>query len=405
MIRTELTHAVYLELAAWYLNLGLEKDVITLLSLAPEQPEILYWRAWLANKENNSSQASEFLKKANAGDPSLVFPFLQESIEPLTWALENSTTWKPAYYLGLIYWNSNKTDKAKALFQKCGDTPDFYPFYLARVELFKSADPAATEKDLLKAVSLAPDTWRTGLQLSKFYEKQKQYARSKQVAAEYFGKFPQNYYLGLNFAKQLSLNGENEACVNLLAKLKVLPNEGATAGYNLWRESNLKVAMDAYTAKNYKKALKFIAQSRTWPENLGVGKPYDIDERFPDFLSSICYKAMGNKKKAAELDNAVMVFTQSKNYKPAGSADLLSAWLLRKNGEDAKAASIIAAQKKRTPAEKNTRWVDAMYTGDKNLASAISTEEEVSKTSDPYQTVVVDTDFSLMLKLSSFFNF
>jgi hypothetical protein len=185
----------------------------------------------------------------------------------------------------------------------------------------------------------------------------------------------------------------------------VLPNEGATAGYNLWRESNLKVAMDAYASKSYKKALKFIGQSRTWPENLGVGKPYDIDERFPDFLSSLCYKAMGNKKKAAELDNAVIVFTQTKNYKPAGSADLLSAWLLRKNGDEAKSAGIIETQKKLTPAEKNTRWVDAMYSGDKNRATAISKEEEVSKTSDPYQTFSVDTDFSLMLKLSSIFDF
>lgn len=405
MIRTELTHAVYLELAAWYLNLGLDNDVATLLSLAPEQPEILYWRAWLAEKVNDKNQSAELLKKANSGDPTLVFPFLQESIEPLTWAMKTSDSWKPAYYLGLISWNSNKTEQAKAFFMQCGDKPDFYPFYLARVDLFKSSDPVATEKDLLKAVSLAPGAWRAGLELSRYYEKQKQYARSKQVAAEYFGRMPQNYYLGLHLAKQLSLNGENEACVNLLAKLNVLPNEGATAGYNLWRESNLKVAMDAYVAKNYKKSLKYIAQSRTWPENLGVGKPYDVDERLPDFISSLCYKAMGNKKKAAELDNAVISFTGSKNYNPAGSADFLSAWLLRKNGQEAKAEGLVATLKKQAPAEKNTRWVEAMYNGDKNLAAKISNEEEISKTSDPYHTVVVDHDFSLMLKLSSIFAF
>ncbi len=405
MIRTELSHEVFLELAAWYLNLGLEKDVTTLLTLAPEQPEILYWLAWLAEKANNKSQSAEFLEKANAGNPSLVFPYLQESIEPLTWAMDKSTSWKPEYYLGLIYWNSNKTDKAKALFQKCGDTPDFYPFYLARVDLFGSSDAAVTEKDLLKAVSLAPDAWRAGLALSRFYEKQKEYGKAKDVAATFYAKLPKNYYLGLNLAKQLSLSGEPEACVNLLAKLKVLPNEGATAGYHLWRESNLVVAMNAYTDKQYKKALKFIAQSRTWPENLGVGKPYVVDERLPDFLEALCYKAIGNKKNVSALENKIMSFVQAKDYKPSGSADLLSAWLLRKSGDEQKASALIDNLKKQLPVTKSALWVEAMYAGKKDLAASIASKEDNAKIADPYAPVEVDNDLSLMVRLSSFFNF
>jgi tetratricopeptide (TPR) repeat protein len=428
MIRTELTHEVYLELATWYLNLGLEKDVASLLDLAPqqpeklygqantkggpialryvgEQPEILYWRAWLADKANNKALSTLLLNKANAGDPSLVFPYLQESIEPLTWAMNNSTSWKPAYYLGLIYWNSNKIEKAKSLFIKCGDAPDFYPFYLARVELFKSSDAVATEKDLLKAVSLAPETWRAGLELSRFYEKQKQTAKAKEVAASFFEKLPQNYYLGLNLAKQLSLNNEPEACVNLLANLKVLPNEGATAGYHLWRESNLMVTMETYSAKNYKKALKFITQSRTWPENLGVGKPYDVDERFPNFLESLCYNALGNKKNMATLESKITSFIQNKTYNPTGSTDLLSAWLLRKSGDKTKADGLVETLKKQKAGTKSTRWVEAMYTGNKNLATSIGNENDTVKNVDPYAPVEVDNDLSLMIRLSTLFNF
>ena len=319
--------------------------------------------------------------------------------------MENSTSWKPAYYLGLIQWNNNKTDKAKALFLKCGDVPDFYPFYLARVKLFVSSDPAVTEKDLLKAVSLAPEAWRAGLQLSRFYEKQKDFAKAKEVATTFFGKLPQNYYLGLNMARQLALNEEHEACVNLLAKLRVLPNEGATAGYNLWRESNLVVAMDAYAAKKYKKALKFIGQSRTWPENLGVGKPYDTDERLPDFLESLCCKAIGNKKKVAELDNAIISFTQSKGYLPSGSVDLLSAWLLRSKGEEAKAADLIGTLIKQKPGKKSTRWVDAMYAGNKTMAVSVGNEDDIIKISNPYETDDVDADLALMLKLAKIFDF
>jgi hypothetical protein len=305
----------------------------------------------------------------------------------------------------LINWNNENQAEAKKLFLKCGDQPDFYPFYLARVKLFDSSDPAATEKDLLKAVSLAPEAWRAGLQLAKFYETQKHYAKAKEVAVASFARLPKNYYLGLNLAKELSLNGEHEACVNLLAKLQVLPNEGATAGYKLWRESNLVVAIDAYSSMKYKKALKFIAQSRTWPENLGVGKPYDTDERLPDFLESLCNKAMGNDTKASGLEKGIMSFPQTKGFQPVGSVDLLSAWLLRKNNEESKAGDLIKSLSVAKPGNKSTRWTEAIYAGNKTLAASIDKEEETIKIANPYETAAVDDDFTLMLKLSKIFNF
>ena len=405
MIRTELTHEAYLELAAWYLNLGLNTEVEKLLSLGPDQPEINYWRAWLAEKSGNHTQSSDLLKKANAGDPALVFPYLQESIEPLTWAMKNSVNWKPKYYLALIHWNNENRQAAKDLFAQCGDEPDFYPFYLSRVKLYESADAAATEKDLVKTVALAPQAWRAALSLSKFYESRKDYARSKEVAASAFAKLPQNYYLGLNLARQLSLNNEYEACVNLLAKLKVLPNEGATAGYHLWRESNLMVAMNAYTAKKYSKAIKFIAQSRTFPENLGVGKPYDVDERLPDFLEWLCMNGMKNTKKAAELENRIMAYPSTKGFQAEGSTNLLSAYLLRKNGEKVKADNLVNAVAVSKKGEKSTRWAEAVYSGNKSLALNIENETDQVKFTDPYQASWSDNDFGLMVKLSKVFGF
>lgn len=399
MIRTELPHETFLELAAWYFNLGLENDVATLLSFAPEQPEINYWRAWLAQKANDQKQSVELLTKANAGDPSLVFPYLHESIAPLSWAMDNSASWKPAYYLGLIQWNNNHTEQAKNLFLKCGDDPDFYAFYLSRVKLFKSFDLAATEKDLLKAVTLAPEAWRAGLQLSGFYEKQHDFAKAKEIAVTYFSKLPQNYYLGLNLARQLVFNGEYEACIYLLARLNVLPNEGATDGQRLWRESNLQVATNAYVAKKYKKALKFIAQSRTWPENLGVGKPYDTDERLPDFLEALCQKALGDKAKAAELENAIISFSQNNGYEPSGSVDLLSAWLLLKNDDVKRANDLIITLSKRNPKSLSTRWVEAIYTSNTALIDSIENEYHRIGESKTIEMEEADPDLGLMLKL------
>lgn len=404
MIRTELPHEAFLEMAAWYLNLGLENDVATLLRFAPDQPEINYWRAWMAENASDQKQSVQLLKKANDGDPTLVFPFLQESIEPLTWAMENSASWKPAYYLALIHWNSNKTDKAKALFLKCGDEPDFYAFYLSRVKLLQSANRAETEKDLLKAVSLAPEAWRASLELSKFYEKQKEFAKSKALAVASYEKLPGNYYLGLNLARQFVLNGEHEACIHLLTRLKVLPNEGATDGQRLWRASNLQVAANAYAAKKYKKALNFIAKSRIWPENLGVGKPYDTDERLPDFMESLCQKALSNKTKAAGLENGIRSFSQTNGYQPSGSSDLLSALLLRTNGDIIQADNLINTLRKKNPERLSARWVEAIYVSNFALKDSIENENNRIRESNMIETEEDDPDLGLMLKLFKIIN-
>lgn len=405
MIRTELPHQVFLELAVWYYHLGLLNDVASLLDLAPDHPEILYWQAWLAYTSNNKQKSAEFLKKANAKDPYLVFPFLPESVEPLTWAMENSTSWKPAYYLGLIYWSRNKTDLAKSLFQRCGDIPDYYPFYLSRVKLFEATNPVETEKDLLKAISLAPHAWRVGLHLSQFYEKKGERARAIQVASSFFRKSPQNYYLGLNLARQFVLNEEYEACSELLEKLKVLPNEGATEGRQLWRESNLQLAMQAYKKKKYKHALKYIESSRLWPENLGVGKPYDVDERLADFLGSLCYQALGETQKVSELEDAIISVTEVPGYEPTGSIDFLCVWLLRKQGEEIKATQLVRSLLEKNPRTKSARWVEAMYNENKILANEIMNEPEPITENRLFSEAPTDEDLRLMFRLSEIFDF
>ena len=57
--------------------------------------------------------------------------------------------------------------------------------------------------------------------------------------------------------------------------MQVLPNEGSYAGRAVYRAANLYQAMDQFSKHRYDAALKSIKASEEWPENLGVGKPYD----------------------------------------------------------------------------------------------------------------------------------
>jgi hypothetical protein len=95
LIRNELPHETYLELAAWYHGAGLDTDAAKVLELAPAKAEVLYWLAYLRRDAN-------LLARAEAASPEFVFPFRPESIPVFQWAAQQRQAWQPNYFLALI---------------------------------------------------------------------------------------------------------------------------------------------------------------------------------------------------------------------------------------------------------------------------------------------------------------
>jgi len=85
LIRNEIPHESYLEIAMHYVNLALADDALRLLEAAPEHPTVRYWQAYLL-REKSPERSREVLKKAAALSPYLVFPFREESIPVFQWA-------------------------------------------------------------------------------------------------------------------------------------------------------------------------------------------------------------------------------------------------------------------------------------------------------------------------------
>ena len=50
LIKNELPHETFLELATWYYQLDQNNDAFAVLNLAPQIPEIIYWQAFLKRK-------------------------------------------------------------------------------------------------------------------------------------------------------------------------------------------------------------------------------------------------------------------------------------------------------------------------------------------------------------------
>jgi tetratricopeptide (TPR) repeat protein len=298
-IRNELPHETYLELALTYANQGLNDEAIKVLEQAPSYPTVYYWLAWL--KRNTSPDESlALLKKAEALSPAFVFPYRLETIPVLTWAKQQLPSWKTTYYLGLAHWNNLHTDKAKELFEECGDTPDFAPFYLARGALFQgdTAKNTSVGQSFERAIQLQPTEWRTWHYRSEYLFDKALFEPAYINSAQAYKRFRENPVISMDYAKALLNTNRLNECLNVLNKTLVLPQEGAQEGHEMYELANLSLALKMAEQKKYQQAIKYLNDAKKWPENLGSGSPYNPDTRLHDFIAAYCEKKLGNQKEA-----------------------------------------------------------------------------------------------------------
>ena len=293
-IRNEMPHETFLELAVWYDDLGRLEEARQLLELAPQNGEVLYWLAFVQDALRNPVSA-ETIKKADAASPRLVFPFRSESAPVFEWAMRRTDNWRPKYYLALVLWSRNDVARARDLLASCGTVPDFAPFYAGRAKALEPVSRDRALADLRHAAELDPREWRFGKLLTERFIEDKAFGPALDTATRYFTASPANYMLGMLHAKALLLNQRYAEASDALAKLNVLPYEGATEGRALYREAELMLAAADARAGKWAEAAKRVTAAREWPENLGAGKPYaaDVDERLEDRLQAQCLERLG----------------------------------------------------------------------------------------------------------------
>lgn len=362
LIRNEMPQETFLELATWYYNAGCKNEATQLLHLAPSTTEIAYWLAFLENKPLNIQQIH-----AN-----MVFPFRAETADVLQNLLQKNDNWMLKYHLALIEWNYNNLASAKQLFQSIGNTPGFAPFYAARAGFNMNNDSSLVLNDLQQAKKLDKNQWRYGRNLGNYYMASGKYSEAMQVAKEYSNQFKGNYVLDMLYAKTLLLNKKYAEANNILKTIQILPNEGATAGRQLYEETQLMLALEEMKNNNYDKALQYISAARIWPENLGVGKPYeeDIDERLEDWLAYESYTEQKNDKAAKDMLNKIL-----KSYGNESSINnLVTAWALQKTGKGDEAKKLLNDWVEKDRQNVLAKWARDVYNGEnKTLPDDVNT--------------------------------
>jgi len=305
LIRGELPQETYLELAIWYYNCNRTEEAINVLRQSPPVAEVRIWLAWLTHQQLDLAaldpvRAFPFRSETAAVLESLLSSTLTASSAPTPPAPASATSasapsWFLRYQLALIYKDRNRISEARQLLGACRDQPDFAPFYAFRAAI----DSSNIHHDLERALTLDP-SWRYTKLLAEFELTHDNPTRAGQLAGQFYTAHPDNYIMGMLYAKTLLVNKKYETCVQLLHHLNIIPFEGATAGRELYREALLMQAVGSINQKQFKKALNYIGEAKKWPENLGVGEPYlqDQDLRVEDQLSYRCYIALHRETEA-----------------------------------------------------------------------------------------------------------
>ena len=396
LIRNELPFETYMELAEWYESVGCTEEALSLLSCAGNYPIALYKQAYLLHQAGNDDESRGMLQRAGALSPAMVFPFRPSSLKALEWAKTVQPDWKIDYYEALIRWANQDKAKALELLENCGEA-DYAPFYLSRASLKEGESRLA---DLLKAEQIEM-SWRIGFALINHYVANNQWQKAVETGKKYTKKYPSNYYIGLKYAKALCETGQYQPCISLLSRMQVLPNEGSYAGRAVYREANLYRAMEQLSHKNYKQVVKSVETSKEWPENLGVGKPYDnmIDNRLEDYLEAKAAAGQGDSRKTSALLAAVADYTISRSHFESGN--LLSALALRESGKVQEADHMVAAWSTDFPENRVVQWCTAIYRGEKEKAVGMLQSRNDQTNTTPWEASFRDSNFDLIVRLFS----
>jgi len=395
---SELPYETHIELAAFYCNINLYANAIRILSCSPIYAMIHLWKAWIYQLSGSQNRVKAELNLAAQSSADFVFPHREEDINVLQWAVEEHSDWKFKYFLALAYLQSSKKEEALTLLNSCGEQPSFYSFYIIRANLRQELGHHGRLNDLKQAHFQVPNEWRTFLNLSKYYVEKEDWSEALSIVKQGYYQYPDNYYLGLQLAKCLMHTHNLEQAISLMSNMTVLPNEGASEGRNNWRETHLLSAFKAIETDDFSKAIYHVDIARTWPENMGIGKPYHVDERLEDYIHLICI-AQDHKEQQQALFHKIAHYRTDHKQTPYSSMDLISIMLLQKTGNNKEAGKILDHWQKLDPDALALKWCIAYLEENGQELDRLSEQKPTVKETLPYEILFEDRSFTFIKKL------
>lgn len=286
--RSEFPYQSFLELAILYYNTGFNSKALTVLETSPKHMLTSLWMAFIS-KDNT------FLKETFEATVDFVFPFRRETASMLQWVNSKSNHWKASYLFALNLIGLDQKEKGRTLLNKLNSQPNTANFYWIRSQLATDPMSQQAQSDLEKAYEKDPKNWRIALDYGDLLEEKNLFKEALHILDKIQRQHPDNFRIGLRKAVVLNSLKEYEKSIDLLSKLQVLPYEHATGSRKIYTQAYWGSTINAIQKERWNEAKKLVEQALKWPEQLGVGKPFDPEERLSLMFLAFIEKQIGSE--------------------------------------------------------------------------------------------------------------
>ena len=246
---------------------------------------------WISYLTKNTNKLESIVNK-NKIDFS--FPFRTETIDVINWARNSYSNWKLDYLIALNLYGKGRYNESKNILSKIEDESLNPIFYLNRGIILQKngVDPL---KDFNKAYQLDNKNWRVSKSLSNYYYDLGHYTKANKILEKSYQNDISNYIIGMDYVKSLVKLKKYVLAISILKKLNILPYEHAGEGRDLYSSAYIGLALENIKKSKFKSAVDILHESKMWPENLGVGKPYNPDERIENYLIYYCLEKLNDQ--------------------------------------------------------------------------------------------------------------
>lgn len=308
----------YLEGACDYAEMGLSEDAVGALDLAKAtHPLIALYRA-----HDKQPTAPEELRHALKLSPDYVFPFRTEDETVLRAALRDlPAEWRLHYYLGTLLAAKSRWQEALEHFQAAEkQSPKYAVLYNNLGEIYsqKLHDRPKAQAAYEKAIACDPNDYHYYVVLDRLYAESGEHTKRDTLFQQAPPKVKADFRVLLQRVHYLVDVGKYDEAMELLQTHTYHPWEGWVAGRVAYLRTLHARADKAMRERRYETAIEDLQRAMEYPENLGVGKPYNPNYGCEYYKLGLCYKAQGKTKLAKDYFAKA---TASPNEPSPGGAD------------------------------------------------------------------------------------
>lgn len=299
----------FLELSLDYASAGLHEEAMNVLIIFAAEnktcsPLVYYYQGWFSGQMGNKEMALQYYTTAASMDVMICFPNKVEEILILNDALDfNPTDAKANYYLGNLWYDKRQYSEAIDCWERAIITDENIPTAYRNLSLAYFNKAGQKEKAILymeKAFALDTKDARILMELDQLYKITGKTTEERlaflEKHSELMEKRDDLYLERITLCNNLQ---QFARAKESLTKRKFHPWEGGEgkviAQYLL---CHLELAKQAIENDQLPKALELLSAMEHYPENLGEGKLYGVQENDRLYLLGCVYEGMGLPEQA-----------------------------------------------------------------------------------------------------------